>query len=154
MTSGIRVLALIKWDRRSRFILAASLAFGLGNLLVPTAFTHLFDDVTGSEALVGFCSSLTIVISTPCRSPQPPFLARVRCSLTRDLFSDLIGGLVGVVLNLILPFEADETANLSFAPDVEVGHELAHSDATEEKKDASKKKDSSSASGSIIHEVK
>ncbi|KAF9000312.1 xanthine/uracil permease [Cyathus striatus] len=44
-TSGIRVLASIDFTRRDRFVLAAALAFGIGNLLKEDIFTHLFEGV-------------------------------------------------------------------------------------------------------------
>ncbi|KAL7414494.1 xanthine uracil permease [Mrakia frigida] len=100
-TSGVRVLSYIKWTRRDRFILAASLAFGLGNLLVPDFATHLFDDVPSTNSgLRGFLSSITIVLSTPY----------------------LIAGVVGVLLNSLLPYEVDERVNIfTEDPDVESG---------------------------------
>ncbi|KDQ12408.1 hypothetical protein BOTBODRAFT_415204 [Botryobasidium botryosum FD-172 SS1] len=86
-TSGIRVLSYIKWRRRERFILAAALSFGFGDLLVPTIFTHLFDGVKNpGTGLESFFSSITIVLSTP-------FLS---------------AGIVAVLLNLILPLEVAE----------------------------------------------
>ncbi|KZP18862.1 xanthine/uracil permease [Athelia psychrophila] len=47
--SGVRVLSYIAFTRRDRFVLAAALAFGLGDLLVPGIFTHLFDRVHGGS---------------------------------------------------------------------------------------------------------
>ncbi|KAF8593563.1 hypothetical protein BDV93DRAFT_414625, partial [Ceratobasidium sp. AG-I] len=85
MVSGIRVLSTIKWQRRDRFILAAALSFGLGNLLVPEWYTHLFDGVEASSGLQGLFDSITIVLSTPF----------------------LIAGVVAVVLNLIIPPEEE-----------------------------------------------
>jgi xanthine/uracil permease len=67
VTSGIRVLALVRFTRRARFVLAAALSFGLGDVLAPTVFTHLFDGVKSqSSGLQGFMSSIEIVLSTPC----------------------------------------------------------------------------------------
>ncbi|TCD60059.1 hypothetical protein EIP91_010793 [Steccherinum ochraceum] len=83
-TSGARVLAYNKFTRRDRFVLAAALSFGIGDLLVPDFFTHLFDGVDGvSKGTQGLLSSITIVLSTPF----------------------LMSGLVAVVLNQILPQE-------------------------------------------------
>ncbi|KAG7098704.1 hypothetical protein E1B28_000617 [Marasmius oreades] len=80
--SGIRVLSYNKFDRRDRFVLATALAFGLADLLVPEIFTHLFDGVDNpSKGVKGLLDSITIVLSTPF----------------------LISGLVGALLNLILP---------------------------------------------------
>ncbi|KDR84342.1 hypothetical protein GALMADRAFT_87260 [Galerina marginata CBS 339.88] len=86
-SSGLRVLALVKFTRRERFILSAALAFGIGDLLQPGIFEHLFDGVDNpNKGLQGFFDSITIVLSTP-------FLA---------------AGIVAAVLNLLLPYEPDE----------------------------------------------
>ncbi|TFK59541.1 xanthine/uracil permease [Pluteus cervinus] len=84
--SGVRVLCQLQWTRRERFILAAALSFGVGDLMVPQIFTHLFDGVNNpSPGLQGLLDSITIVLSTPF----------------------LVAGLVAVVLNLVIP-EDDE----------------------------------------------
>jgi len=86
--SGARVLGFAKFTRRDRFVLAAALSVGLGDLLVPQLFTHLFDRVKNpSSGLEGFMSSITIVLSTPF----------------------LIAGIVGVVLNIILPRDSNDS---------------------------------------------
>ncbi|KAJ7253995.1 permease family-domain-containing protein [Mycena rebaudengoi] len=41
--SGLRVLSFNQYTRRDRFVLSAALSFGIGDLLVPGLFTHLFD---------------------------------------------------------------------------------------------------------------
>ncbi|EJD01748.1 xanthine/uracil permease [Fomitiporia mediterranea MF3/22] len=85
--SGIRVLSYLTWTRRTRFILASSLSFGLADLLVPSIFQHLFDSVPSEsvgKGLQGLFDSITIILSTPF----------------------LIAGIVAVVLNLILPDES------------------------------------------------
>ncbi|KAJ6596352.1 xanthine/uracil permease [Mycena vulgaris] len=85
--SGLRVLAYVRFTRRDRFVLAAALSFGVGDLLVPGIFTHLFDGVNSpNKALRGFFDSITIVLSTP-------FLS---------------AGIVAAGLNLILPHEEVE----------------------------------------------
>lgn len=84
--SGIRVLSYIRFTRRDRFILAAALSFGIGDLLVPTIFTHLFDRVRNpSGGLAGLFDSITIVLSTPF----------------------LVSGIVAVVLNQVIPAEVE-----------------------------------------------
>ncbi|KAH9931655.1 xanthine/uracil permease [Epithele typhae] len=86
--SGVRVLSYAEFTRRDRFVLAAALSFGLGDLLVPGIFTHLFDGVDNpSSGLQGLFNSITIILSTP-------FLA---------------AGIVASLLNVILPRE-DEAA--------------------------------------------
>ncbi|KAJ7681359.1 permease family-domain-containing protein [Mycena rosella] len=85
--SGLRVLSYNRYTRRDRFVLAAAMSFGIGDLLVPQLFTHLFDGVNNpNSALQGFFDSITIILSTP-------FLA---------------AGIIAVILNLILPIEYAE----------------------------------------------
>jgi len=87
--SGIRVLSYIRFTRRDRFVLAAALSFGVGDLLVPGIFAHLFERVKNpNKGLQGLFDSITIVLSTPF----------------------LISGIVAVVLNLLLPQELAEAA--------------------------------------------
>ncbi|KAG1823974.1 permease family-domain-containing protein [Suillus subaureus] len=99
--SGLRVLSYVKYTRRDRFILAAALSFGIGDLLVPDIFTYLFDGVDNpSKGLQGLFESITIVLSTPF----------------------LVSGIVALVLNLILPqdmLQQDEDKE-----DVEVTQDL------------------------------
>lgn len=67
MASGARVLSYLRWTRRDRFVLAASLSVGFGDLLVPEIFQHLFDGVDNpSSGLQGLFDSITIVLSAPC----------------------------------------------------------------------------------------
>lgn len=67
--SGIRVLSYNRFTHRDRFILAAATSFGVGDLLVPDIFTHLFDGVRNpNKGLQGLFNSVTIVLSTPCKS--------------------------------------------------------------------------------------
>ncbi|KAH7906116.1 xanthine uracil permease [Hygrophoropsis aurantiaca] len=87
VVSGIRVLSFVRFSRRDRFVLAAALSFGVGDLLVPDIFTYLFDGVKGANGgLEGLFESITIVLSTPF----------------------LVAGIVAVTLNLILPQEGIE----------------------------------------------
>jgi hypothetical protein len=62
------VLSFNKYTRRDRFVLAAAMSFGIGDLLAPQMFTHLFDGVNNpNSALEGFFNSITIILSTPCK---------------------------------------------------------------------------------------
>ncbi|KAG8762101.1 hypothetical protein FRC12_009186 [Ceratobasidium sp. 428] len=115
MVSGIRVLSTIKWQRRDRFILAAALSFGLGNLLVPEWFTHLFDGVEANSGLQGLFDSITIILSTPF----------------------LIAGVIAVILNLIIPPEEEAASNIVEHPegtDVEGGHHERDEESMDEAK--------------------
>jgi len=71
-TSGMKVLATTSFSRRDRFVLAAALAFGFGNLLKHDTFTYLFESVESpNKGLQGLFDSITIVLSTPCESRLP-----------------------------------------------------------------------------------
>ncbi|KAA1466643.1 Xanthine/uracil permease [Dentipellis sp. KUC8613] len=83
VVSGIRVVGYAHFTRRDRFVLAAAVSFGIGDLLQPTIFTHLFDAVHVNSGTQGLLDSITIVLSTPF----------------------LVSGIVAVILNLILPYE-------------------------------------------------
>ncbi|KAG6880006.1 hypothetical protein C0992_008213 [Termitomyces sp. T32_za158] len=92
--SGVRVLSYIRFTRRERFILAAALSFGFGNLLVPTIFTHLFDRVKdANKGLEGLFTSITIILSTP-------FLS---------------SGLLAAILNMILPVDIPDPKQEDFS---------------------------------------
>ncbi|KAJ3773644.1 xanthine/uracil permease [Lentinula raphanica] len=87
VVSGIRVLSLMEFTRRDRFITAAALSFGVGDLLVPKIFTELFNGVNNpNSGLQGLFNSITIILSTP-------FLA---------------AGLLAVIMNLVLPEERED----------------------------------------------
>lgn len=126
--SGIRVLSYNKFTRRDRFVMAAALSFGFGNLLVPGIFEHLFDGVQNPSAgLEGLFNSITIVLSTPCEFD--PFL-------WGDVEEKLIlycvvlsAGICAVILNLLLPQEValvegeeDPDADVDVVEEVEKGN--------------------------------
>jgi xanthine/uracil permease len=68
LVSGMRILGYIKFGRRERFVLAGAMSVGVGNLLVPDVFLHLFDRVKDpGPGLQGLFDSITIILSTPCR---------------------------------------------------------------------------------------
>ncbi|KAF6749014.1 purine permease [Ephemerocybe angulata] len=106
--SGVRVLATCRFSRRDRFILAAALAFGIGNLLKHDTFTYLFERVDNpNKGLQGLFDSITIVLSTP-------FLS---------------SGVVATVLNLILPQESEEALLRDDASSVEqIDHDVESQD--------------------------
>ncbi|EIE78716.1 hypothetical protein RO3G_03421 [Rhizopus delemar RA 99-880] len=81
-TSGVRILGFLSWTRRDRVIVAASLAIALGVSLVPSWFEYVLPS-SDNQALQGFLSAITTVVST----------------------SYIMGGIISIVLNLILPYE-------------------------------------------------
>ena len=60
---------MTSYTRRDRFVLAAALSFGIADLLQPKIFTLLFNRVKNpNNALQGLFNSITIILSTPCKS--------------------------------------------------------------------------------------
>lgn len=79
--SGIKIISTTPFTRRDRFVLTASLVPGLGATLVPTWFSNVFTYSGDNNDLQGFFDAITLV----CQS------------------GFAIAGLVGVLLNLLLP---------------------------------------------------
>lgn len=105
VASGLRVLSYLQFTRRDRFILAAAFSFGMGDLLVPGIFTHLFDGVDNpNSGLQGLFDSITIVLDTPCSS----IILRSKAPILTTFHAVLIAGIVAVILNLIIPQEKPE----------------------------------------------
>ncbi|KAK8843521.1 hypothetical protein IAR55_007181 [Kwoniella newhampshirensis] len=81
VVSGFRVLSYNHWTRRNRFILTASMAVGVGTVVVPTWFSYVFTYSGPNTRLRGFLDAIVLVVETP----------------------QVIATFVGVILNLILP---------------------------------------------------
>merc|ERR1739844_217862 len=83
--SGIRVMTTEPITRRTRFILAISLSFGLGTIVYPKFFTSNFLDCPAIESPAGrgICNAAILTLST----------------------GYAIGCVVALLLNSFLPFE-------------------------------------------------
>ncbi|KAK0537040.1 hypothetical protein OC834_000954 [Tilletia horrida] len=84
--SGIAVLSKVKFTRRTRFVLAASLGPGFGNLLLHDWFSYVFTYSGSNKALIGFLQSIEIIVQTPF----------------------LISGIVGIITNSLLPLDHED----------------------------------------------
>ncbi|OCF34180.1 hypothetical protein I316_04130 [Kwoniella heveanensis BCC8398] len=80
VVSGFRVLSYNHWTRRTRFILTASMAVGIGSIVVPTWFSYVFTYSGSNSRLRGFLDAIVLVVETP----------------------QVIATFIGVILNLIL----------------------------------------------------
>ncbi|KAI4661859.1 uncharacterized protein J4E78_004649 [Alternaria triticimaculans] len=96
--AGIRVLALIPWTRRDRFILAVSLGIGFMDICQPDWFSQVLSYDGPNENLVGFEQGINLAVETPF----------------------VIAAIVGIFLNAVLP--KDKSA----APMVRYGDEQKH----------------------------
>ncbi|AWU78170.1 hypothetical protein CAS74_003024 [Pichia kudriavzevii] len=85
--SGLKIISTTPFTRRDRFVLTASIMFGLGSTLVPTWFDYVFTYSGDNHALQGFFNAIILVMET----------------------GFAVTGFVGVILNLLIPQEEDET---------------------------------------------
>jgi xanthine/uracil permease len=81
--AGIRVLGLIPWTRRDRFILTASLGIGFIDIVQPSWFSQILAYSGPNQSLVGFEQGLNLIVETPF----------------------VVAAFVGVFLNSVLPRE-------------------------------------------------
>ena len=102
MASGAKILASVEWNRRERFIIATAFSFAWGTLLVPDWAESFFRGVDANEGLQGLFQAITNVVSTP----------------------SIIGGLVAIVMNLIMPEDADKRDLL--VEEIELGNSTNH----------------------------
>ncbi|KAF4309258.1 hypothetical protein GTA08_BOTSDO02108 [Botryosphaeria dothidea] len=82
--AGVRVLALIPWTRRNRFILSTSLAIGFVDIVQPSWFSQILDYSGPNVRLSGFLQGVNLIVETPF----------------------IIAAVIGVFLNLLLPEES------------------------------------------------
>jgi xanthine/uracil permease len=85
--AGIRVLSLVEFTRRNRFILTASLGIGFMDIVSPSWFSSILDYSGTNVNLQGFEQGLNLIVETPF----------------------IISAVIGVVLNFSLPEEKRAT---------------------------------------------
>lgn len=84
--AGIRVLGLIAWTRRNRFILTSALGIGFIDIVQPTWFSQILDYSGGNVHLQGFEQGINLIVETPF----------------------IVAAVIGVFLNLVLPGEPEK----------------------------------------------
>ena len=84
--SGMAIVNRVPFNRRTRFILTASLAIGYGATLVPTWFDHVFTYDGDNHSLRGFYDAIALVMET----------------------GFAITAMISMVLNLILPEDIED----------------------------------------------
>lgn len=85
MVAGLRVLAMIEWTRRDRFILTVSLGIAFIDIVQPAWFDRVLDYSGPNTRLSGLEQGVNLIVKTPF----------------------IICAVVGVLLNLVLPKEQD-----------------------------------------------
>lgn len=86
VVAGIRVLSLVPFTRRNRFILTCSLGIGLIDIVAPTWFDQILDYSGSNVQLQGFEQGVNLIVKTPF----------------------IIAAIIGVFLNLVLPMDLSE----------------------------------------------
>jgi uracil-xanthine permease len=81
--AGLRVLAMLEWTRRERFILTASLGIGFLSIVQSDWFDRVLDYSGSNTRLVGLEEGINLIVETPF----------------------VICAVVAVILNLIIPRE-------------------------------------------------
>lgn len=81
--AGIKVLSLVEFTRRNRFILTTALGIGFIDIVSPKWFAQILDYSGSNVRLQGFEQGINLVVETPF----------------------IIAAVVGVIMNLILPYE-------------------------------------------------
>lgn len=94
--SGLRIVATVPFTRRTRFVLTASLALGLGATLVPDWFDYVFTYKGNNKAKAGFFDAIVLVLET----------------------GFAVTAFIAVALNLLLPEEDAEEGTESLAGDL------------------------------------
>lgn len=91
--AGIRVLALIPWTRRDRFILTVALGIGFMDICQPDWFASILDYEGSNVNLVGFQQGINLAVETPF----------------------VIAAIMGVFLNAVLPGDKGAIPNIGLA---------------------------------------
>ncbi|EHK99919.1 putative Uric acid-xanthine permease [Glarea lozoyensis 74030] len=134
--SGIRIIATVPFTRRTRFVLTGSMSIGLGAILVPEWFAHVFTYAGDNKAKAGFFDAIALVMET----------------------GFAVTAFLAVVLNLIIPDEIEEETAESLAGDIAEERADIEHDKDNAWKGAGIQGDSqavrTNASGSVDEELK
>ncbi|KAI0007713.1 putative purine permease [Xylariaceae sp. FL0662B] len=84
--AGLRVLGLVRYTRRNRFILTVALGIGFLDIVQPDWFGQILTYAGENVALAGFEQGINLIVETPF----------------------IIAAVIGVVLNLSLPKDASQ----------------------------------------------
>ncbi|KAJ2966715.1 hypothetical protein NQ176_g10016 [Zarea fungicola] len=79
--AGVRVLGMVEFTRRNRFMLIVALAFGFIDIVTPTWFDRVIEYKGSSTALQGLLEGVELTITTPF----------------------ILAAVLGVFLNAVLP---------------------------------------------------
>lgn len=87
--AGLRVLSLIEWTKRNRFILTAALAIGFVDIVQPAWFKQVLAYEGSNHQLAGLLQGVNLIVETPF----------------------IICAVIATALNLLLPCERTSTTD-------------------------------------------
>lgn len=90
VVAGIKVLSLVEFTRRNRFILTAALGIGFMDIVSPSWFAKILAYEGSNVRLQGFEQGINLMVETPF----------------------IISAVVGVVLNFVLPRDGSKKVEL------------------------------------------
>ena len=86
VVAGIKVLSLIEFTRRNRFILTTALGIGFIDIVSSRWFSKILDYSGSNVRLQGFEEGINLMVETPF----------------------IIAAVVGVIMNLVLPYDGNK----------------------------------------------
>lgn len=86
VVAGIKVLSLIEFTRRNRFILTTALGIGFIDIVSPEWFSKILNYSGPNVRLQGFEEGVNLMVETPF----------------------IIAAIVGVIMNLVLPYDGNK----------------------------------------------
>ena len=95
VVAGIRILGMVQFTRRNRFIMTIALGIGFIDIVQPKWFNQILDYSGSNVNLQGFEQGLNLVVETPF----------------------IIAAVIGVFLNLVFPNDKSEMDELMFGTD-------------------------------------
>lgn len=108
LLSGLSLISNCKFTRRDRLVLTISLMWGFASLLVPNWFSRIFTYKGNNTGLQGFLDAIIIVTETPYA----------------------IGGISGVIANLVFPPADDDMSSTEELDGVETVRSTETDDLT------------------------
>jgi xanthine/uracil permease len=92
VVAGIRILGMVQFTRRNRFIMTVALGIGFIDIVQPKWFNQILDYSGSNVHLAGFEQGLNLVVETPF----------------------IIAAVIGVFLNLVFPNDKSEMDEIMF----------------------------------------
>lgn len=89
--AGVKVLSLVEFTRRNRFILTAALGIGFMDIVSPSWFNRILNYSGPNVRLQGLEQGINLIVETPF----------------------IISAVIGVFLNMVIPTERNKTRSIS-----------------------------------------